>query len=119
MCVIAGVRPHVRVTHQALSLKASGMSGLTIIVELNRAERDLPPKSDKRAPLMATTGCPEPSNFSAWRKKNNKQTKVKDANLGDGICGNESSHGKVSNMFSLSAARRHLKLMSAIVSFYN
>lgn len=58
-----------RVTHQALSEKAAGMSGLTMTVELNKAERDMPPKSDKRAPLMATTGCPEPSNFSAWRNK--------------------------------------------------
>jgi len=45
-------------------------------VELNKAERDLPPKSDKRAPLMATTGCPEPSNFSAWRRKNRKDVKL-------------------------------------------
>lgn len=52
-------------THHALSLKASGMSGLTMTVELNKVDRDLPPKSDKRAPLMATTGCSEPSNFSA------------------------------------------------------
>lgn len=57
---------HNSVTHQALNLNASGMSGLTMVVELNKAESDLPPKSDKRAPLMATTGCPEPSNFSAW-----------------------------------------------------
>lgn len=64
------------VTHQALSLKASGMSGLTITVELNKAERDMPPKSDKRAPLMATTGCPEPSNFSACRKKKKKGSKT-------------------------------------------
>lgn len=61
----------VSVTHQALSLKASGKSGFTMIVELNKAERDLPPKSDNRAPLMATTGCPELSNFSAWKNKTN------------------------------------------------
>lgn len=65
MCVSVGVSEHTTLTHQALSLKASGMSGLTMTVELNEAERDLPPKSDKRAPLMATTGCSEPSNFSA------------------------------------------------------
>lgn len=63
--VSVGVDEKATVTHQALSLKASGMSGLTMTVELNKAERDLPPKSDKRAPLMATTGCSEPSNFSA------------------------------------------------------
>lgn len=57
------------VTHQARSLKASGKSGLTMTVELNRAERDLPPKSDRRAPLMATTGCSELSNFSACRRR--------------------------------------------------
>lgn len=67
VCTNVGESKHSTMTHQALSLKASGMSGLTMTVELNRAERDLPPKSDKRAPLMATTGFSEPSNFSAWR----------------------------------------------------
>lgn len=66
-----GSKMIMSVSHQALSLKASGMSGFTMIVELNKAERDLPPKSDKRAPLMATTGCLEPSNFSACKKKTN------------------------------------------------
>ena len=65
VCVCECLRERSTVTHQALSLKASGMSGLTMTVELNKAERDLPPKSDKRAPLTATTGCSEPSNFSA------------------------------------------------------
>lgn len=59
-----GVAEHTT-THQALSVKASRMSGLTITVELNKVETDLPPKSDKRAPLMATTGCSVLSNFSA------------------------------------------------------
>lgn len=64
------------IAHQALSLKACGISGLTMTVELNNAERDLPPKSDNRAPLMATTGCVEPSKFSAWRKKKKRRRKV-------------------------------------------
>lgn len=75
-CIIVGVLLHIRVTHQALSLKACGISGLTMTVELNNAERDLPPKSDNRAPLMATTGCVEPSKFSAWRKKKKRRRKV-------------------------------------------
>lgn len=74
-CIIVGVLLHIRVTHQALSLKACGISGLTMTVELNNAERDLPPKSDNRAPLMATTGCVEPSKFSAWRKKKKEEEK--------------------------------------------
>lgn len=52
-------------TYQPLSLYASGMSGLTMRVLLKDADRERPPKSDSFAPLMARTGCPEPSNFSA------------------------------------------------------
>lgn len=60
---------NLRLTYQPLSLYASGMSGLIIRVLLKDAERDLPPKSESFAPLMATMGCPEPSNFSAYTKQ--------------------------------------------------
>lgn len=56
-------------TYQPLSLYASGMSGLIIRVLLKDAESDRPPKSDSFAPLMATTGWLDPSNFSAYEKK--------------------------------------------------
>lgn len=69
VCVSVGVCVHTSLTHHARRLKASGKSGLTMTVELNRAERETPPKSDKRAPLTATTGSPEALNFSAWRKE--------------------------------------------------
>lgn len=48
------------------SLKASGLSGLMITVLEDRTDRLLPPKSETRAPLMAITGCLEPSNCSAY-----------------------------------------------------
>lgn len=47
------------------SLKASGLSGLMTTVLEDRTDRLLPPKSETLAPLMATTGCLEPSNCSA------------------------------------------------------
>lgn len=56
-------------TYQPLSLYASGMSGLIIRVLLKDAESDRPPKSESFAPLMATTGWLDPSNFSAYEKK--------------------------------------------------
>lgn len=62
----------IRFTYQPLSLYASGMSGLIITVLLKDAERDRPPKSESFAPLTATMGCPEPSNFSAYTKQETK-----------------------------------------------
>ena len=52
-------------SNQPLSWWASGKSGLMDVTPLMVVERDLPPKSDTRAPLMATTGKLEPSNSSA------------------------------------------------------
>lgn len=58
-----------RLTYHPLSLYASGMSGLTMRVLLNDADRERPPKSESFAPLMATMGSPAPSNFSAYRRQ--------------------------------------------------
>lgn len=63
------VQMNLRLTYHPLSLYASGMSGLIMSVLLNDADRDRPPKSDSLAPLMATMGSPEPSNFSAYRRE--------------------------------------------------
>lgn len=43
---------------------------MIIRVLLKEADSERPPKSDSLAPLMAMTGCPEPSNFSAWMHQN-------------------------------------------------
>lgn len=57
------VQPHN--TYHPRSLQASGMSGFTMTVLEDSTERLRPPKSETRAPLIAITGCLEPSNLSA------------------------------------------------------
>lgn len=43
------------------------MSGFIMTVLDDRTERLRPPKSETRAPLIAITGCLEPSNLSACK----------------------------------------------------
>lgn len=59
--------------YHPLSLNASGISGLIMTVLDDKTDKDRPPKSDSRAPLIATTGSLEPSNFSACLGKSRKQ----------------------------------------------
>lgn len=56
-------------TYQARSLKDSVQSGFTRRVLEETTERLRPPKSETRAPRMATTGCREPSNLSACKAR--------------------------------------------------
>lgn len=51
------------------------MSGFTMIVLEDSTERLRPPKSETLAPLMANTGCLEPSNLSAC-KRNTRHRQV-------------------------------------------
>lgn len=117
-CVSGGACVHTSVTHQALSLKASGMSGLTMTVELNKAERDLPPKSDRRAPLTATTGCPEASNFSAWREKNCVNDSNEERKM-ENIQDDKSSCVIVLLYVQSAACWRDQKVICGVVCFYN
>lgn len=58
------------------SLNASGISGLIMTVLDDKTDKDRPPKSDSRAPLIATTGCREPSNLSACLEELRRKKKL-------------------------------------------